>query len=193
MKKKLLIIAPFAIVIALVALAFFMKKENANRQSWAYDYEPTKEILSLGSRGKATYKGVDYTYDKDGQFITFSKSGEDSFKIRYEMTEDENGAEAMFFYEPKYYTYSSETQQNGLIGLWKSEDGSSFEFNEAGTFMEDGYFYGFYTVEEDQGRIKLIYDSNFRFNDSYIYYQIEGDQIRVEYPWRLFRCAEEQK
>ena len=191
MKKNLLIIAPFAIVIALVALAFFMKKENANRQSWAYDYEPTKEILMLGNSGKATYKGESYNYEKDDQFITFSKSGAESFKIRYEMTKDDKGGEAMFFYEPKYYTYSSDTQQNGLIGLWKNDDGSSFEFKENGSFMEDGYFYGYYSADEDMGKIKLIYDSNFRFSDSYIYYQIEGDQIRVEYPWRLFRCEEE--
>ena len=191
MKKNLLIIAPFVIVIALVALAFFMRNEKANQQSWAYDYDLDQEILNLGAHGKAIYHGETYNYEKDDQYFTFSQSGKESFKIRYEMTEGAAGQEAMYLYEPKTYDFAGEGTPNGLYGLWKAEDGASFEFTEQGTFMEDGYFYGACSVDENLGKIKLIYDSNFRFNDSYIYYQLEDGKIRVEYPWRLYKRVEE--
>lgn len=186
MKKKLLVVAPFIVVIALIVSAFMMKTE-----SWAYDYEPQVEILNLGRISNAQYKGESYRYKKDDQYIVFTGNSGETFKRRYELSTDKDGEEVMFLYEPCVYTYAGEDTPDGLVGEWQSENGWSFRFNENGTFVEDTYFVGYYSAEKDEGKVKLVYDSEFRFNDAHIYYQIEGDQMTLEYPWRLLKTKKQ--
>ena len=182
MKKMLLAVAAFVIVIALVALAFLMQAEG-----WAYDYEPEVEILSLGKTGRARYQGESYRYQKDDRYLVFTGNGGKTFRRRYEMGTGKDGEEVMFLYEPSVYSYAGEEAPDGLVGLWQTENGWSFQFNGNGTFIEDTYFVGYYSVEQDEGRIKLVYDSEFRFNDTYIYFQLDGDRMTLEYPWRLLK------
>lgn len=187
MKKKLLVVAALIFInVAFGVWAFMLQAE-----SWAYDYEPQVEILSLGRTGNAQYNGQSYRYVKDEQYIAFTAKDGEIFKRRYEMATNKDGEEVLFLYEPSVYTYVGEDAPEGLTGEWRSENGWSFLFNENGTFVEDTYFYGYYSVEQDEGRVKLVYDSEFRFNDTYIYFLIEGDQMTVEYPWRLLKTQKQ--
>ena len=49
---------------------------GSKSEKWAYAYEPTKEVIELSDNGKAQYKGNNYTYTQDDNFIELKdKSG----------------------------------------------------------------------------------------------------------------------
>ena len=149
-------------------------------ESWAYDYEPATEILNLGGNGKAVYKGEKYSkYVKDGEFITLSgKDGE--LKIRYEMDKDN-----MILYEESTYTRSGDEGSSGVIGKWTQDNGWAFSFDANGQFVEDGFFGGHYSVNEENGTIKLMYSDP--IPDAILYYSLEGDRLTIAYPWTLVK------
>ncbi len=149
-------------------------------ESWAYDYEPTVEILNLGGNGKAVYKGEKYSkYVKDDEFITLSgKDGE--LKIRYEMDKDN-----MIFYEESTYTRSGDEGSSGVIGKWTQDNGWAFSFDANGQFVEDGFFGGHYSVNEENCTIKLMYSDP--IPDAILYYSLDGDKLTIGYPWTLVK------
>ena len=180
--KKISRIALGCLLICL-ALAACSKKpteEEVPAESWAYVHEPEKEILRLQGDGKAIYKGQEYTYSKDDQFITLTNDKKESLKIRFAMTK-----EGMLLYEQTTYHYDGLGEPEGIVGVWKGgpEDRLSYEFTEKGTFMEDGYFPGHFLEEADKGTIKLMYNDH--FEDTYIYYTRNGSELFVEYPWPM--------
>ena len=59
----------------------------------------------------------------------------------------------------------------------------SYEFTEKGTFYEDQNFPGHYQVDESDHSIKLMY--NDQFEDTYLYYSLDGDVLTIEYPWSM--------
>lgn len=146
---------------------------------WAYVHTKDFASLVLKPNGKAVFENDDYTYDcKDGRLILTDSHG-DQLSMRYAL---EDGG--LVIYKQSTYTYSSLTEPDGVVGLWGDEDDNwSFEFTEDGTFREDGYFPGYYTVNEDEGTIKLVY--NDQFEDTVIYYSIDGYEMTVEYPWPM--------
>lgn len=167
------------LVCALLALTGCGKGESWEER-WAYIHDTETEILCLGSDGKAEYKGEKYSYTKDDQYIELTDGSGKPLKMRYVMD-----GEQMLLYEKTVYTYSGNEQGDGVIGLWKQENGWSFEFTNKGTFCEDTYFTGHYSVDEENAVIKLMY--NDRFVDTYLYYRIEGNQLYIEYPWAMVR------
>ena len=82
------------------------------------------------------------------------------------------------------YEYKDEGTPDGIIGNWyNAEKKWSFEFTSSGTFKEDGYFPGYYTLGEDGTSISLVYNDHFL--DSTLYYSIDGNQLTLEYPWPM--------
>lgn len=149
--------------------------------SWAYNHDPDTTILSLKSRGKATFHDVNYKYHTDGSFIILSSKDEE-IKLRYKVD-----GEGILIYETTVYEREDgNASADGLIGRWVNKENKwSFEFTEEGTFMEDGYFPGYYYINEKGGYAKLIY--NDQFEDTVLYYSIEGSTLTVEYPWQMVR------
>ena len=50
--------------------------------------------------------------------------------------------------------------------------------------MEDGYFPGTYTVDEESGSFRLHYAGG-QLDDTVCYFTLDGDALTVEYPWRM--------
>jgi hypothetical protein len=60
-------------------------------------------------------------------------------------------------------------------------------FTDKGTFLEDGYFPGYYTVDEANSTLKLVY--NDQFEDTICYFRLEGDKLYIEYPWPMVKMS----
>lgn len=156
------------------------ESDNPLVGKWAYNHDTETTILNLKDNGKAIYqKGkYEYTYD-DNFFYLTSKKG--NVNLRYEMDGDE-----MLLYETAEYTYTGEGEPQGILGVWEAKEKQwSFEFTEEGTFMEDGYFPGYFFEDKESGTIKLMY--NDQFYDTILYYTIDGNRLIVEYPWTMVK------
>lgn len=144
---------------------------------WAYNHEPETVILSVKG-DKAVFKGTEYTAAWSDEFLLLTAADGGTLALRYEMNK-----EGLLLYEPADYVFDGEGEPDGLVGLWTDPaDKWSFEFTENGTFKEDGYFPGLYSLQTD-GTVKLIY--NDMFPDTTLYYTIDGDTLHVEYPWQM--------
>ncbi len=155
-------------------------------ESWAYSHDPTVEILNLGENGKAVYKGEKYSkYVKDDEFITLSGKGGE-IKIRYEMDKDN-----MILYEESTYTRSGDEGTSGVIGEWAQDNGWTYTFAANGQFVEDKFFGGYYSVNEENGTIKLMYSEP--MPDAILYYSLEGDRLTIAYPWILVKTEKSEK
>ncbi|SFU94588.1 hypothetical protein [Butyrivibrio sp. INlla21] len=162
-------------------------------ESWAYNHEPDKEILALYDNGNAVFKNEKYKYIKDDKFITLTAKDGNELKMHYDTDN-----EGIVLYEIEKYTACegtdangnsidfSEEDKQGIVGYWLHENGnSSFVFSNDGRFMEDNSFGGQYAVDEASGQIKLMYDADFRFQDAFLYYSVNGDTLTIEYPWPM--------
>ena len=162
-------------------------KTKSDGESWAYNYEPGTEVLWLGNDGSAVFKGAACRYEKDENYITLKAETGESLKFRYGMKKDD-----LVIYEATAYHYVSgnATEENPLIGLWQggAEDRLSYEFTDKGTYLEDGIFPGHYSVDGEQGTIKLMYNDH--FEDTYIYYSFDDGKLVIEYPWPMVKTQE---
>ena len=156
---------------------------GSKSEKWAYAYEPTKEVIELSDNGKAQYKGNNYTYTQDDNFIELKDKSGEVTDLRYEM-EDGN----MVLYEKSTYTYSGGEPSDGIIGLWTQDNGWSYQFTEDGKFSEENIFFGHYTVDEEKNCIRLMYDDP--IEDAYLYYSLDGDKLTVDYPWPMVKLEE---
>lgn len=148
---------------------------------WAYIHDEETTILSLKSDGTASFHDKDYTYDCDEQFIKLS-SDNDTLDLRYKVDGDN-----LYIFEQTVYKFTGEGSPDGLVGKWTcAEKKWEFEFTDKGTFMEDGYFPGYYTVDEAAGTFKLVY--NDQFEDTVCYYKLTGDELMLEYPWCMVKA-----
>ena len=179
------------LIICLMILACGCEKEpkqdhKTTGESWAYVHDTVTEILWLGENGKATFKGEEFNYVKDDNFITLTDKNQKTLKMHYSMNKEQ-----MLLYEIMDYHFVAEEggpdKPNGLVGIWKGgeEDRMSYQFTEEGAFLEDEHFPGYYSVDEENGMIKLMYVDH--FTDTYIYYHLNGTQLTVEYPWPMVK------
>jgi len=175
------------IAIMLMAMGCGKKKSDAALSdearkvcgSWAYSHDKETPAVIFRSDGTAQYEGKDYTFESDGQFIELKDKENETKKLRYVLEKDD-----MYLYSTNTYILDGTKNQDGLTGKWKcSEKNWSFEFTKEGTFMEDGFFPGHYIVNEEESSIKLMYNDH--FEDTVCYYQIDGDELSIEYPWRM--------
>ncbi len=149
-------------------------------ESWAYAYAPGEEIVALYDNGDAVYKGNDYKYKKDDDSITLKDKSGNELNLRYEMEGD-----TMLLYEKSTYKYSGEDNRDGIIGVWRQDNGWSYIFTADGKFSEENIFFGKYSVDEEKSCIRLMYDDP--IEDAYLYYTLSGDELTVDYPWPMTR------
>ncbi len=175
----------FAGVLFLLGLSLSgcAKKDNSDALtgSWAYVHDTEKAVLVLKPNGKATFNGDKYSYSHDDNFIKL-ESKDDSQSYRYLL----KGEKEMEFYQKTTYEFAGTGKPEGLEGRWVNEESNwEFEFASEGTFSEDGYFHGVYSLDEENGVIKLMYNDH--FYDTICYYKIEGNSLIVEYPWPMVK------
>ncbi len=173
---------PLIFLMALTLSASFTVMTGCGKkaESWAYDYDPTVEVVAFYDDGDAVYKGEKYTYAKDGTYINLSNS-EESVKLRYVM---ENGG--MTLYEKSEYRPVG-GNGTGIIGNWKQDNGWTFTFLENGEFSEEDIFFGHYSVDEDSSCIRLMYSDP--IPDAFLYYEFDGDNLVIDYPWPMTTTA----
>ena len=177
---SVLLIAVF-LLLAGCASADLSPQAQAIMGKWAYIHDEETVILKLRTDGTATFHDKDYSYDCDDEFINLSADGEE-LNLRYKVDGDN-----LYIYEQTTYKYDGEGSPDGLIGEWTcAEKNWKFEFTEEGTFMEDGYFPGYYVPDEDNGSFKLIY--NDQFEDTVCFYSIKDDELTLEYPWCMVKA-----
>ena len=152
--------------------------------SWAYNHDSETEILRLKANGVAKYGDEKYSFEADESFLLLTDDKGETMSLRYEPTDD-----GMLLYQTAYYTYSGEGEPDGIIGTWENPNKWSFEFTEEGTFMEDGYFPGYYMQDSENCSLKLIYTD--QFEDTTIYYSQNGTELIVEYPWKMVKTGTE--
>lgn len=173
----------------LIALALMMVmcfsmigcgEKDAFFGKWAYNHDTATVIMEFKSGNKVVYKGNTYSYTDNGGVLTLTTKDE-SLNLRYTFDED-----VMYVYEHMTYYYTGEGEANGLIGFWIGENGrSSYEFTEQNTFREDSYIPGHYIVNEEEKSIKCMYNDHYA--DTTIYYELDGNTLKVEYPWPMVK------
>ena len=148
---------------------------------WAHIYEKDKCALSF-SGDTVKLDGVKYKYAVEDNTLLLTKDGKTD-RMRFVMNGD--GSE-MNIYKKTEYVFEGEGTPDGLIGKWVNEENKwSFEFTENGMFNEDGFFPGYYSLDDENSSFKLMYVDH--FEDSVCYYSISGNVLTVEYPWQMVK------
>lgn len=152
--------------------------------SWAYIHDKETAIAVFREDGTAQYEDKDYSFDCDSQFIELKDPNGETTQLRYVLDD-----EGMYLYSNNTYTFCGEGDPNGLVGEWSCEEKKwSYSFTEAGTFNEDGFFPGYYTVDDENSTFKLVYNDH--FEDTVCYYRLEENNLHVEYPWRMVKMSD---
>lgn len=152
--------------------------------SWAYIHDKETAIAVFSEDGTAQYEGKDYSFECDSQFIKLKDTDGETIQLRYALDD-----EGMYLYSKDTYTFCGEGEPDGLAGEWScAEKNWSYSFTEAGTFLEDGYFPGDYTVDDENSTFKLVY--NDEFEDTVCYFRLEENKLHIEYPWRMVRISD---
>ncbi|MCR5584136.1 MAG: hypothetical protein K6F63_01720 [Lachnospiraceae bacterium] len=144
---------------------------------WAYNHDTSKTALEIKAEGTAKLDGKKYTCTETENGVLLQNDKGDSVKVVFK--DDEND---ILVYKPTHYKRESGTE--GLVGSWTC-DKWSFQFTEEGTFLEDGYFPGYYAVNEEESVIILIY--NDMFDNTIIPYTLKDDELCLDYPWDMVR------
>lgn len=189
------------LLISIFVFLYGCSKNTTVDESWAYNFDKTTEILRLKPDGTASYvvkmyvdgkqvkKTVNYTsYKKDDSFITLKDKDGNELKLRYTNTDA-----GIDLYEKNEYVDAIRKSETGIAGVWVDANCSDyfFEFKEDGTFLEDGYFTGKYTVDEKEGKINFTYDGD--SSKAVLYYTFEGDSLFIEYPWPMVATEKASK
>ena len=176
----------FALAASILALNFvgcgYPEGEDGLSGKWAYIHEPDKAAFKVNaSDHKAVLDKEKYSCDVDSEFITLVDKDGKEMKLRY--VSDEKG---MYLYKIQEYEYEGTPTPDSLVGVWSNPEMSwSFEFTENSEFKEDGYFPGYFLEDKEAGTIKLMYNDH--FEDTLLYYSVDGNKLTVEYPWRMVR------
>lgn len=185
MKKRKILLTVFLMLVLVLtfgACGGAAKLSGPINGKWYYIHDLENVGLSIRDNGTAVLDGRKYdcSYDS-GKIHLADKSGTQD--LRY-ILEGEN---QMYLYKTAVYKREGIGTSDGLIGLWIDEANghSNFEFTAEGTFREDSYIPGYYSVNESEGSILLVY--NDQYYDTTIYFTLEGDELTVEYPWAMVR------
>lgn len=175
-----------ALTVSILAASFagcgYPEGGDALSGKWAYIHETDKVAFKVNAtEHKAVLDGEHYSCDVDSEFITLTDRKGNDMKLRY--VADNKG---IYLYKIQEYTYEGTPEEGSLVGIWSNPDQTwNFEFTEEGTFKEDGYFPGIYYEDKEAGTIKLMYNDH--FEDTVLYYTVNGNKLIVEYPWRMVR------
>ncbi len=179
--KKLLALIAMMVVAAVVLTGCDKDDPNIDKQ-WADAANPEAPCLIFYKDGTVKFEGVTY---KSGKFTEtdLELTKDDGTVISKKYFDD---GKQRFIYKTLVYEKDANLGNDGdsIVNAWrvKSEtDGMSFQFTDKGTFMEDGAFYGYYILNEEEGTIKLAYDAP--LTDVLLYYKLEDGKLVIEYPW----------
>lgn len=148
---------------------------------WAFTHAPEESVLLLREDGTAVFKGQEYSWTGDGEFIRLAAEGGEEISLRFVSTEEKT-----LLYIPTEYIRAEEYPGEGLYGAWigKEHEGSTFIFREDNRFLEDGTFTGTFRIDEEAGSFLLVYIRY--FDDTLCYFHMEGnDALTVDYPWTM--------
>ena len=148
---------------------------------WAFIHAPEESVLLLREDGTAVFKGQEYSWTGDGEFIRLASESGEEISLRFVTTEEKT-----LLYIPKEYVRAEGYSREGLPGVWtgKGEGKSSFIFRDDEMFLEDGTFIGTFRVDEEAGTILLAYSQY--FDDTLCYFRMDGnDALTVDYPWTM--------
>lgn len=184
----------FFVVVLMVLLMTACGKNNNNTAvsnkaqvicgSWAYKHDKKTAIAVFRKDGTAQYEGKDYSFECGSQFIKLKDKDGKSIQLRYALHD-----KGMYLYSNNIYTFSGEGEPDGLVGEWScAEKNWSYSFTKEGTFKEDGYFPGDYTVDDKNSTFKLVYTD--KFEDTVCYFHLEKNKLHVEYPWPMVKISD---
>ena len=192
MKTSKFLLTVFAVVLMLLTACG--KNENITvisneaqkiSGSWAYIHDKETAIAVLREDGTAQYEDKEYSFECDKQFIKLKDTDGETIQLRYVIDD-----EGMYLYSNNTYTFCGDGESNGLVGEWSCTDKNwSYSFTDTGEFLEDGYFPGYYTVDDEKSTFKLSYNDH--FEDTVCYFRLEGNKLRLEYPWRMVRIGDQ--
>ncbi|MBR6020450.1 MAG: hypothetical protein IK055_09585 [Lachnospiraceae bacterium] len=189
-RRKMLLL----LCLVLMACAVLVACDDDDRKAkerWAFNHETDKAVLTVYEDGSAEFQGKEYTkYEVGDKVIKMTAKDGSVDEFRY--YDDEKYR--YIYLTSTYDFYESDTfagyDGSTLVGAWtKGEDKESFQFTPNGTFLEDGYWAGYYFPHDD-GSIKLVYDNQV-FDDTTIYYTIKDKKLTIEYPWLMIKMPEE--
>lgn len=147
--------------------------------SWAYIHDTKTEVARFDEDGSAVYEGKVYTFDCDDTFVTLTDTDGETMKLRYELKDD-----GLNLYSNNTYTYLGDDTPDSIVGQWEcSEKKWTYYFTDKGTFMEDGCFPGYYSVDEENSTFTLQY--NDPFDDTLCWFKLDGKNLTIEYPWPM--------
>lgn len=192
--KKIPIFLVFMLILLSMTACGKSEKETAVSKealaicgSWAYIHDKETSIAEFRQDGTAQYEGKNYSFECDSQFIKLKDTDGETIQLRYKLDD-----EGMYLYSNNTYTFQGEGEPDGLLGEWSCpEKNWSYSFTEAGTFKEDGYFPGYYTVDDKNGTFKLVYNDH--FEDTVCYFRLEKNNLFIEYPWRMVKTSAKQQ
>lgn len=175
--KKATAVGCIALTILLMMSGCGKEKSGPYEGKWAYNHDTEKTALKIDPEGQAKLDGEKYSYTEDGNALVLQNEKGDKVRVVFK-----DGNDEIFVYKP--ITYVPEGTCDGLVGVWKSGR-NSFEFSGNGTFREDGYFPGYYTVDTEKSEITLVY--NDMFEDTVIPFKLTDKGLFIEYPWVMVR------
>ena len=177
MKRKYL-----ALIVCMVFLCAVCASAEGLIGSWAYIHAPEDAAFILKEDGSAILDGKAFDYEIEDDCFVMTDGDGTVQRMRYVMDGDQ-----MLLYKKAQYTFQGGNAPESLIGVWKdAATGWSYQFTEKGTFLEDGYFPGYYTVNESEKSFRLAYVD--QFEDTVCYYEIAGKTLTVDYPWAMVRA-----
>lgn len=150
---------------------------------WAYIHDTETTALEIKDNGTAVLDGQKYDCTYDDSVISLTDKNGNTQSLRY-LT---SGSDGIYLFKTSTYKYDGAGSPDGIIGVWvdTSNGKSSFEFTDNGTFREDSYIPGYYYPDSETGSILLVYNDH--YEDTLIYYTIDGDTLTVEYPWPMVK------
>lgn len=148
---------------------------------WAFNHAPEESVLLLREDGTAVFRGQEYSWTGDGEFIRLAAEGGEEISLRFVTTEEKT-----LLYIPSEYIREEDYPGEGLYGAWvgKEHEGSTFIFRDDNRFLEDGTFTGTFRIDEEDGTFLLIYPEY--FDDTLCYFRLDGNNVlTVDYPWPM--------
>lgn len=177
--KKLPVLAcTMLLLFVLLAACSGENSESSYKGDWSYTYEKKEPALLVKNGGKAKLDGKKFTYTEENGILKLENKDGD---LAFAKFKNDGDKRHIFLYKHTIYTGDN---NDGLIGKWKSGKWS-FEFTADGTFLEDGYFPGYYSVDEVNSAIVLIY--NDQFENTIVPYELKGNKLILDYPWEMVK------
>ena len=177
-KKLPVLVFTMLLIFVLLAACSGKNSESSYEGNWSYSHEPKEPALVVKNSGKAKLDGKNFTYTEENGILRLENKAGD---LAFAKFKNDGDKRHIFLYKHTIYTGAN---NDGLIGKWTSGKWS-FEFTAEGTFLEDGYFPGYYSVDEENSALILIY--NDQFDNTIIPYEIKGNKLILDYPWEMVK------